>query len=133
MSLPKIHDGTSRIGGRPADFFNAPQKELEPAFPIPILANSHQAVVIVSPMHLQKQAQVEKRPTQHLPFTQKERDEEPADTTVAVEERVNRLELSVGQPAVNQDGQAGVMQEFLEVVERRLHLVNGRWYEARSR
>ena len=41
-------------------YFDASQKELDPAFPISVSADSHQAVVILRPMQFQKQAQVDR-------------------------------------------------------------------------
>jgi hypothetical protein len=44
-------------------------------------------------MALEVEAQVEQRLAKHAGVAQQQRDEEPSDTTVAVEEGVDRLEL----------------------------------------
>src|SRR5581483_7859693 len=53
------------------------------------------------------------------------------DAAIAVEERMDRLELGVGQTCVNERGKLLVVEEALEVVERLLHLVDGRRNERR--
>ena len=60
-------------------------------------------------------------------MNEQERNEQSADSTVAVEERVDRFELRMGQPAVNQCGEFTFVVEIpLERVEGLSHLVR-RW------
>ncbi len=66
---------------------------------------------------------------------QKQTDEQPPDATIAIEKRVDRLELSVRQPRL-EDGRRRpelVVKEPLEVVESHRHLVGWRRHEASIR
>ena len=64
---------------------------------------------------------------ENLSLAEQEGNQEPPHPPVAVDERVDGFELSVGEPAVHEDRQWGrVVQERFEVVERRVHLVNRR-------
>src|SRR3990170_5503800 len=63
---------------------------------------------------------------------QQEGDEEAAHAPVAVQERVNGLELSMGESTGNQHRQVGLlMQEPLEVVQGLMHLVDRRRHKGR--
>jgi hypothetical protein len=65
---------------------------------------------------------------QHAALGEQERDQQPPDAAVAVEERVNRLELDVGQRDLDERWQVVVaMEELLQLAERRgHHMVRGR-------
>ena len=78
------------------------EKELNPPFPVTVVANGHEPVVILLPMGLEVVAQVQEWPIEHAAFAKQQRDEEAPDTSVAVEERMNRLELCVREGAVDQ-------------------------------
>src|SRR5579883_1211296 len=104
MLLPQVGDGARCIGRLLGCLHHAPQEEVYPPFPIAILANSHEPIVVFGAMALKKIAQIEQGAVQHATATQQERDEEAPDAPIAIQERVNGLELSMGQRAVNQDG-----------------------------
>ncbi len=61
-----------------------------------------QAVVVLAPVRTQVVAQVKQRPLQYPALAQQQRDQQPPDAPVPIEEGVNGLELRVGQPTVNQ-------------------------------
>ena len=66
-----------------------------------------------------------------LPLAEQERNQQPANTAVAVDEWVDRLELGVRQTAVDKDGETfGVVKKPLQVVEPRGHLIDRRRDEA---
>ena len=53
-------------------------------------------------MLLEEQAQVEQRLIEHAGVDQHQNDQQPAEAAVAVEKRVDCLELHVGQGGANQ-------------------------------
>src|SRR5438876_661423 len=62
--------------------------------------------------------EIQHRLVQRLAFAEEERDEQAADAAVAIEERMNRLELSVGESDFDQQWQAiRFVQERLEVAQ----------------
>jgi hypothetical protein len=61
------------------------------------------------PMQLEVVAQVEQRLLQRLPLTKQERDQQSSDTSVTVEEWMNRLKLSMYQSAKNEHGDWGLI------------------------
>ncbi len=66
--------------------------------------------------------QVEHRLMQDVSVGQQQRDQQPTDSSIAVQERVNRLELGVNEAAVDQHREiVPRMQKTLEVVERVPH------------
>ena len=73
--------------------------------PVAVRAHLAEQPVVLRPVPLEKDAQVKQRRRQHLPVLQKQRDEQPADTAVAVEEGVDRLELDVRQADPNEGRQ----------------------------
>src|SRR5205085_6434799 len=73
----------------------AGKEEIEPALPIAGLAHGLQALVVRAPVRLEVEAEVQQRLAHHLALAQKKRDQQPAEAAVAVEERVDRLELHV--------------------------------------
>ena len=50
--------------------------------------------------------EVEQRLTEQSALVQQKRDEQAAQTSVAIQKRVDRFELDVGQRGIEQDGQA---------------------------
>ena len=59
------------------------------------LRYAEQAGVVLLPAALEERAEVEQRRTEYAPLAQEQRDEEPANAPVAVEEGMDRLELVV--------------------------------------
>jgi hypothetical protein len=80
---------------------------------------------------LEVDAEVEKRAVRDSTMDEQEGDQELPDTTVTVEEGVDGLELRMREAHVNERRKLMVMEEALVVVERLLHLVDGRGYERR--
>jgi hypothetical protein len=64
--------------------------------------DGHEAVVVLETVSLQKEAEVEKRPMENAAMNEEKRDQEAAYSTVAVHERMDRLELRVGEPYVDE-------------------------------
>ena len=81
--------------GLVGDARNAAQEEIRPPLPVPIGAHGAQAAVILVAMSLEEEAQIQERLREELPVLQKQRDQQPADAAVAVEVRVDGLELNV--------------------------------------
>src|SRR5438270_4751604 len=102
MLLPQLQYPAGRIGGRTADLTHPPEKKLQPGFPMPGIADGHKPVVILGPMEFEIMAQIQQWKFQNATLTQQKRNQQPSDAPVAVQERVNRLELGVSQSTDNQ-------------------------------
>jgi hypothetical protein len=107
------------------------EEEAEPSFPVAGLADRGEAVVVLGPVSPEVDAEVEERAVQDSPVDEEEADQESPDTAVTVQERVDRLELRMSEPDVDQCRQLVVVEKPLEVVEGLLHLVNRRRHERR--
>src|SRR5689334_16155987 len=84
-------------------------------------------------MELEIMTQIQQRKFQDTALAEQERNQQPSDASVPVEERVDRFKLAVRQPADHQRRKSGaLMEELLKVIERVMHLVNRRRHE-RSR
>ena len=82
------------------------QEEIEPSFPMAVLTHFLEQPVVVSAMRFEKQAEIEERLLQHAVDTKIERDQQPADTAIAVKKRVYGLELDVQQPGLDEGRKA---------------------------
>ena len=76
---------------------NADDEEPEPALPVAVGSDSLEKVVVRGAVRLEVEAEVKQRLAQHALCNQDQRHEQATQTTVAVEERVNRFELDVSQ------------------------------------
>ena len=110
---------------------DAGQEEFHPGLPRPSLPNLLQEPVIVVAPGLQEQAEIEDRFPQHPGLTQDQRDEQPAQASVAVEKGMDRLELDVGQARPDERGQRRILavQEALERIEAFIQPVRRRRHE----
>src|SRR5438874_1804341 len=100
----------------------------EPLPPLASLRHAEQARVVLLARALEEGAQVEERRGQHALGDEQQRDEQPSDAPVAVEEGVDGFELRVHERGVNEWGERVVVQEVLpgaealhEAVRRRRH------------
>ncbi len=82
--LPQANDSFGGGGGLFCSFGDAAQEEADPAFPVAVLPNGHEAVVVLGLAALYVVAEVEQRPVEDAPVNELEGDEEPANATVAV-------------------------------------------------
>src|SRR3989441_8890368 len=71
------------------------QEILQPRLPLAPRVHPLQPLIVVGARRLEEGAQVQKRRGQDFPLHQKERDEQAANASVAVDERVDGLELDV--------------------------------------
>jgi hypothetical protein len=77
---------------------NSFQEERQPGFPVAVPANVVKQVVVLGSMLLEKETEIQERFTKYAGVAQQQRDEKPSDTSVAIEERMDRLKLHVRQP-----------------------------------
>jgi hypothetical protein len=111
--------GSGLLGG----LGDATQEEAHPALPPAVLPYGAEAIVVLGPVALQVVAYVEERSVQDARVDELEGDEEPAHAPVAVQKRVDGLELGMHEAAVDEHGQVALfVQEILKVVERLGHL-----------
>ena len=122
------HRGVERLVGGLRD---AIEKKLKPSLPGAVFANLLQQAIVVGAMGLQIEAEIEERLPQDVVDAQIQRHQEAADAAVAVQERMQGLELNMEQARLDQGRQArGVLvHEALEGVEASLQLRHGRRYE----
>ena len=88
-----------------------------------------EAVVVLAAVAFQEEAQVQQRALQHAALHEQQRDQQTPDTAVAVEERVDRLELSVRQSDERQRRLEPAVQEYLQVPDRVWQAIGWRRHE----
>ena len=101
------------------------QKEIHPRLPVARGADAVEEFVIRGAVFLQVEREVEERLGEQPAVVEQERDEEAAETAIAIEEGVDGLELDVGERGLQQEGQAAgvVMQELFQRAHARLNLL----------
>jgi hypothetical protein len=126
-------DGLRGACGRPRRAADTAQKKRDPRFPMALLADGGEAVVVLGTPRLQVQRQVQQRSRQRAVFAQHQRDQQPADAAVAVQGGMDGFELCVGECAAHQQRHAvaRIVQETFELAERVHQLVRRRRDEAR--
>src|SRR6185437_12477622 len=94
-------------------------EEFKPCFPIACLAYAVQQFVVCLPVLLEVQAQVEQWLAQQSVVGELQRDEQAADASVAIEKRVNRLELHVRERRLGKRWRYlwAIVQEALEIFQ----------------
>src|SRR5687767_2255899 len=99
LTVPRdhLHDAACRIRRRACDVDHAFEEEAQPGFPRSLRANSLEMVVVSIAITLQIEAQVEQGPREYPLGDEQERDQEAANPAVAIEKRMDRLELSMSQ------------------------------------
>jgi hypothetical protein len=80
------------------------EEEVEPAFPVALYAHRVEATVVVLAVPFEEEAQVEQRLGQQLPVLEQQCHEQASDAAVAVEVRVDGLELHVQEPGRTSGG-----------------------------
>ncbi|MGA1518787.1 MAG: hypothetical protein ACO34F_02385 [Burkholderiaceae bacterium] len=81
------------------------QEEADPGLPVPLLAHAVEQLVVAAAVLLEEQAQVQQRLLEHPGLDQHQHDQEPAQATIAIEKRVDRFKLHVGQGGTHQHWQ----------------------------
>ena len=122
-------DGSCR---RALDAF---EEEIDPGFPVALLAHAIEQLVVAAAVLLEEQAQIEQRLLQHASLDQHQHDQQPAQATIAVQKRVDGLELHVGQGGPHQHRQGvrtiwSAMDEVLQLAHARTYQPLRRWHEA---
>lgn len=86
------------------------EEQREPSVEVASLPHCLERVVVVvaTPLEIRRQV-VEKRLGEPAPHDEEEHDQQPSEPAVAIEERVDRLELVVEQGGLDQRGQPGVL------------------------
>ena len=109
------------------------QEESQPGLPVSGAPGVVQEPVVGAPIVLEVQAEVQKRLPEEPGVAQHEGDQEAPQATVAVEERMNGLELDVGQAGLDENGKpvVRVVDEPLQVGHALLDVVGWRGNEDR--
>jgi hypothetical protein len=111
--------------------FDGGQEQLEPWERIPGLLHRPQRPVVGATLSLEVGAEIKQRGAQAPADDQEEHEQQPPESAVAVEERMDRLELRVNQADFQQRRNAVRMQVLLESCKGRHHLMHGRRHERR--
>src|SRR5205823_5118365 len=110
------------------------EEVVDPFAPLAAGADREEALVVFVAVPFEKGAEIKQRLVEQFLRVQQESDEQAAHTPVAIEERMNGLELVMNEGETNQRGQVRLgMEELLEHVERRVHLRNRWWNVGRVR
>jgi hypothetical protein len=112
---------------------DAIEEEVEPRFPLAAVSHAIEQPVVIVAVLLEIQAQVEQRLLQHSGVMQQKRDQQPPDTTVSVQERVDRFELHVSQRSRYEHGilRARLVKGALERRHQLIDQRRRRRYEVR--
>src|SRR5947207_3028551 len=124
-------DPPRRIGGLTGGFHDTRQEEIEPTLPVAGLAHGLEALVIGVAVGLEIKAEIEERAAQHALLAEEQRDKQPPEPAVAVEERVDGLELYMSEPRLHEDGnlRRSRVQEPLEIAHASPDLARRRRHE----
>src|SRR5262245_62639149 len=114
--LKELRDPLGGMHGAFSRLAHAVEEKREPRLPFPLGSNPTEQAIVLAPVLLEVETQVEEWLAQHSGMTEKKRDEQAADPSVSVEERMDGLELDVGEAGAQQHGQPVLlrMQESLE-------------------
>jgi hypothetical protein len=130
--VPKAEECVSRLQREPSLPRGAAQEKLKPTVDVPALANGLQGGHIVVAIPFKVGGEVQQRLIEDVLLDEVEDDQEAAEAAVAVQERVDRLELEVGEGAPNEEREIHVLvQKRLEIVERILEEISRRRHEKR--
>jgi hypothetical protein len=102
VALAQFEDRHRGVSSRLRRLGHALQEEDQPRLPRPVVPDCLEGRVVLLTVLLEPEAEIEERAPQEAPLVQEERDEEPTDTTVAVEERVDGLELRMEHAALDE-------------------------------
>ena len=102
VCLEKRHDFTGGIDGLRRRIPHARQEVFHPGFPSAVLTDLLQQTIVVSASCFEVEAEIQEGLTQCASITQHERDQQAPETSVAVEERMDRLELHMREPCLDQ-------------------------------
>ncbi len=131
MLFAELLDPPCRFGSFSRDVDDATQEEREPGLPSAQIPNGLEVVVVLLAVPLEVVREVKDRLVQDASFREEERDQQTADAPVAVEERVDRLELHMCQSDLDERRQVvGLVNELLEVAKRVGNDVMRRRHEA---
>src|SRR5205807_4929523 len=98
-----------------------------PRFPIALQADRVEQPVVLGAVALEEKAQVQQRLGEQLPVLQQERDEQATDAAVAVEKRVDGLELDVHERGADERRQVVVAVDvLLKIAEKTCQLLGRR-------
>ena len=102
------------------------KEEGDPWHEVAALAGDQQVVVVLAAVLLEERGEVQQRPGQRVAQHEHQRDHQSSDATVAVEERMDHLELVVRDRQLHEQWEVGLVEELLQVAERVAHVVGWR-------
>jgi hypothetical protein len=89
MFLEERQDAARRGGGLLGSVAHSREEEIEPRLPIAFRSHPIEQIVVCSAVLLEIEAQVKDRLPQYARRTEQERDQQPSQAAVAVQERVD--------------------------------------------
>ncbi len=93
----------------------ASEEERQPGHEVTVLAGDQQVVVVLAAVLLEVRREVEERLGQRVAEHEHQGDEQTPDPAVAVEERVDDLELVVRDRELHEQGQVSFVEEPLQI------------------
>lgn len=101
------------------DFENSLQEEAHPSLPVSFITNRLQAIIVFLPMLLEEMREIQYGLLQYVTLTEKQCNQQPSDTAVPVQERMNGLKLGVGKTDTNkQRYRLFRMKKVLEITQQ---------------
>ena len=96
------------------------QEEFQPCFPAAMFTDFLEQPVIGGSVRLQIEAEIEKRFFENTLFAKVKCNQEPAETAIAVEKGMHRLELNMRKARLDDRGQAAVllMEEAFKIAHQ---------------
>src|SRR5690606_28212049 len=102
IGFEQSEDLARRLGRLQRCLGDAVEEELQPCLPVAILADLLQQVVILAAMRLEVEAEIEDRLLQDALRAEQEGDQQAAEASVSVEERMDSLELDMDEPGLDE-------------------------------
>ena len=131
VALPEGEDTACGLDRALAYLRNGEKEELDPFFPLAVVADRLKPFVVLGAVPLEEPRQVEHRLLEDLRATEQQGDQQAADPAVAVAKRVDRFELGVREADSDQGRRVGrvLSQVGLERIQSLPNLARRRWYE----
>ena len=102
IGLEQVHDACRAVEGLVRGFGDAIKEELKPGLPSALLPYFLQQPVVVGAMRLQIETEIEQRLAHDAGHAKEERDQQPSQPAITVQEGMDGLELHVDQASLDQ-------------------------------
>ena len=108
LSLAQCDDPTCRLAGLVRNLNHPGKEELHPSLPITVIAHRLQRSVVATAMHLEEVREIQDGLAEDALLAKHQDDKQATHAAVAVKERVDRLELRMGEAGTDARMRDGV-------------------------